>query len=130
MKIVETPEHPRRRRDENLDWWVRAPRWLLRSVVVVLMVALGYLIAQVQTYQSAESARIQAALLDAPTKYQIRISERLADVEGRQSAHEKSDDALAKQLGQTNEAVTALAVQVGRLAVEISHLRGERNAQR
>jgi hypothetical protein len=118
---------PTRRREDNLDFWQRARRWQLKGALLVAIALLGFLFGKLATYQTKEDERVQAAILDAPSKYQIRLSERVADIEGRQRAHEASDAAQAAAVTSLGKVVNDLAVQVGRLTVAIN--KEKRDAQ-
>jgi hypothetical protein len=90
------------------DWKKRAPRWLLGLVVVVLAALVGAQYTKLDNSQDREARRIEAALLDAPTKYQARLSERVAVNEEQMRAVVKAVDNLSSKVEQLTAAILDL----------------------
>jgi len=122
----ERPADDPKRRSTDLDAWKRAPRWALRVFAVVLMALVAFYFGKVSELQSKEEARIQAALADAPTKTQVAMLQRLADVEAVSRSREQTDKETRATLVKMSDSVGMLAVQVGRLAVQVELMRKEK----
>ena len=131
LKVVSSNDQdegePKRRREDSLDWWTRAPRWLLRALALSLIAALGFVVGQNNSLHNREQQRLDAAILDAPTKYQERLSQRVAQIEGALAAQQRSDERLKQQIDKQNETLVDLSKQITRLSVLIER---DRNGQR
>jgi hypothetical protein len=130
VRLAEPGDHNEqdkpKRRITDLDAWQRAPRWALRIFAVALMAALAFYFGKVSELQSKEEARIQAALADAPTKTQVAMLQRIADIEAVNRSREQTDRETRATLTKMSDSVGQLAVQVGRLAVQVELMRKEK----
>lgn len=127
MNLLPRGEHADepKRRSTDLDPLLRARRWQLRVVILALGFGLSFYFGKVTELQTKEQARIQAALADAPTKTQVAILQRLADVEAVNRSREQTDIETRATLVKMSDSVGMLAVQVGRLAVQVELMRKE-----
>jgi len=117
--IQDPEEHNRRAEDADLDWQRAAPRWFLLLLVAILLVASGWMFSEIRGGTSREQARLEAAIADAPSKYQARLSERVAVVEAQAATLNSSISALTVQLDRQAQATTDLTVQLRVLNAEI-----------
>lgn len=115
----EEDDHHRRATDGEIEWRKAIPRWGLLMALAVLLVASGWLFSRLDQSTAREQARIEQALADAPTKYQARLSERLAVVESQTTALSASIAQLAAQIDQQSRATNALTVELRVLNSEI-----------
>lgn len=119
-------DNPRRRRDDDLSWQKRIPKWIYLTGWLVMACVIGFVVSKWQTAMDKESQRIEAALLDAPTKYQARLSERVAVVEEQQAQLRRSVDGLTSEVKATNGVIADLNVQLKLFTAELRELRKER----
>ena len=118
---------PRRRlEDEAIEWKRAAPRWFILLLVLCTTATAGWFAKGYFTATNAEQHRLEMALMDAPTKYQARLSERVAVVEAQQVALAKSQTALAEQNKALSGAVAELTTQIKVLTALIRETRGTR----
>lgn len=110
----------KRRQDDMQDWKQTAPRWFLLLLIASGLVLLGFLIATLETSKAKEQQRLEAAILDAPTKYQSRQSERLAVVEAQTQQLSKAVDALTAEVKHQNQASNELTVELRSLTAVLS----------
>jgi hypothetical protein len=120
------PEGEPKRRSTDLDAWQRAPRWALRTFALVLMALVAFYFGKVSELQNKEEARISSALADAPTKTQVAMLQRIADIEAVNRSREQTDRETRATLTRMSDSVGQLAVQVGRLAVQVELMRKEK----
>lgn len=85
-------------RKEQIDWKHGAPKWLLIAVIGILLVFAGHWYSEWKAANDRDRARVDAALSDAPTRYQARMSERIAVLEIQQAELGKSLEKLTVQL--------------------------------
>lgn len=119
-------DEPRRRRDDDLDWKRRVPKWVYLTGWVVMACTIGFLVSKWQTATDKESQRIEAAIMDSPSKYQARLSERVAVVEEQQTQLRKSVDSLTSEVKATNGVIGDLNVQLKLFTAELREIRKER----
>ena len=122
------PQHgedePRRRKEDSLNWKVRAPRWVLLTALLIAATLCGALAEKIHEFETKDQARLEAAIADVPSKYQARVSERLAAVEAQQTAQER---ALADQTNQQRALAAAMAentTQLRLLTAEVRRMNG------
>ncbi len=108
-----------RRRDTDLSWQRRVPKWIYLTGWIVMASLIGFLASKLTTAMDKESQRIEAALLDAPTKYQARLSERVAVVEEQQAQTKRSVDALTSEIKSVNATLADLNVQLKLFTAEL-----------
>jgi hypothetical protein len=113
------PIRPERRSSDAHDWKKAAPRWFLLAVIVVGAALLGALYQERNGYQAREQQRLENALLDAPTKYQARLSERVAVVEHQNEVLSKAVTDLTIQVREQVKASLELTYQMERLTAEL-----------
>ena len=101
---------PRRRSDD--DWKKVAPRWFLLLVIAAGLVVVGGLVTR-ERY-------LDGALADAPTKYQARLSERVAANEAEIAAQKIADREYASEMKELRQAMSKLTVQVELLTVAVN----------
>lgn len=70
-------------REEGSDWKKIAPRWFLLLVVIMGAGIIGALASRLEMFKDSQLARLESSLNDGPTKYQARLSERVAVVEAQ-----------------------------------------------
>lgn len=119
-------DEPRRRRDDDLSWQRRVPKWVYLTGWVVMACVIGFVVSKWQTATDKDSQRIEAALLDAPSKYQARLSERVAVVEEQQVQLRRSVDGLTAEVKATNGVISDLNTQLKLFTAELRELRKER----
>lgn len=102
----------KRRQDDAQDWKQTAPRWFLLLLIAAGLVFLGFLVASLETNKAREQQRLEAAILDAPTKYQARLSERVAVVEAQTQQLSKAVGDLTAEVKQQNQASMALTIEL------------------
>jgi hypothetical protein len=118
---TDDPQHSRRQED-NLDWKTVAPRWFVLSCVFGLSTLAGGLFVKVQDLLNKDQQRLEAAIADAPSKYQARLSERVAIVEADQALLRRSVDALTAEVKTQNAASGELTTQLRLLTAEVRRL--------
>lgn len=115
------------------DWKQWAPRWALVAALGISLVAIAGLGSLVVAEKSERDRRQDEALKDVPTKYQARVSERVATLEEQMRmtglAILKLDTAvvnLATQLQAESIARAESTHQMKLLVAELKYQRGER----
>jgi uncharacterized coiled-coil protein SlyX len=117
------------RRHDDLDWKRRIPKWAYLTGWVVMALIIGWLWAKVQVGSDRDSRRIEAAIIDSPSKYQARLSERVAVNEAQIASIVRSVDGLTTQVDRQNAAAAKLTTQMELLTQELRQAR-KNNAQR
>lgn len=106
-------------KEEESDWQKVAPRWALLCALAVCFVGLGALGSLVMAGKTEREQRVEDALKDTPTRYQARLSERVAILETQtqtlSSAVTELNDQLHTQITATNE----LTIQMRLLTAEL-----------
>lgn len=121
---------PEPREADGHEWQTYAPKWLLVTCVGVLVFVAGAMFTEVRYYKDREKARLDAAIADVPSKYQARLSERVASLEAvvptivRQV--EKSTEASERAIRASERATTAAEQTSRALAAMTEELRKER----
>jgi hypothetical protein len=126
MNFVPRNQEHQRRQEDQLDWKTVAPRWLLLVTIATLCTLAGGLFALFLGSQSKDQQRLEAAIADQPTKYQARLSERVAVVEQDQALLRKSVEALTVEVKAQNAASVELTKQLWLLTTEMRRIRGEK----
>jgi uncharacterized coiled-coil protein SlyX len=108
-----------RREGESLDWKTVAPRWLLLAIILLGSVALGVLLTKVVDSASNDQRRLESAIADVPSKYQARLSERVATNEAQIAAQDRAIASLIAETKKQAEATSELATQIKLLTQEI-----------
>lgn len=125
MEVVRTPEPPSRRHDDPLDWKRRVPKWVYLAGWVIGAVIIGWLAGRLQVAWDKEAKRIEAAVLEAPTNYQARLSERVAVVEEQQAQLRESLKTLNVDVRTLSGAITEQTTQLRLLTAELKQVRKE-----
>lgn len=110
------PERSGQGRRKSDDWKKAAPRWFLLLSLALMVALSGVLLGRLGGFQSKEEERIAAALTDAPTKYQARLSERVAVVEAQTAGLDRN--------------ITSLTMEVKELTTQVRLLNAELKARR
>ena len=112
-------QEQKRRVDDASDWRRIAPRWFLLLLLIIGAGVMGSLVTKIETAAERDQARLQAAILDAPTKYQARLSERVAVVEAQTQALSASMAILAAKMDAHTKATDELTYQLKLLTAEM-----------
>jgi len=100
-----------------------APRWVLATLVLALFMAVTYLSGKLDLSTTREQERLAAAVADAPSKYQARLSERVAVVESDTRQLRASMVELTSQIKEQNKSMQDLTVQMKLLTTELKFKR-------
>lgn len=111
-----------RRQEDKLDWKTAAPRWLLLVALMVSMGVIGRLSSRLDGSTAREQARLEAAIADSPTKYQARLSERVAVVEEQYASLRKSMDGFTVELKNGSAATSTLTTEMKLLNAAVERL--------
>lgn len=115
LKLIErTPAPP-----EDPDWQKSAPRWLLVSAIAICLVGLGALGSMVMAGKTEREQRVEDALKDTPTRYQARLSERVAILETQTQNLSVAVTELNAKLDTQTAATNELTIQMRLLTAEI-----------
>lgn len=112
-------DHNERATDGGIDYAKAAPRWFLLLVVAVLIFVSGWALNEVRGGYGRDLARLEQAQADAPSKYQARLSERVAVVEAQAAALNGGIQSLSTQIERQNQATTALTIELRSLTAEM-----------
>jgi hypothetical protein len=119
MNLIPAQRDPERAgvgRRKGDDWRKTAPRWFLVMSLTLMAALCGILFGRTRAFESKEEQRIEAALTDAPTKYQARLSERVAVVEAQTASLDRN--------------ITSLTVEVKELTTQVRLLTAELKKER
>ena len=89
-----------------------APKTLLVFLSSGLLFVTGALSTQVWSFMSKDQQRLEAAINDAPSKYQARLSERVAIVETETSGLKRAVEANTAQTARLTVQVELLAAAI------------------
>jgi hypothetical protein len=105
--------------EKQHDWKQAAPRWFLLGLIVLLAGYVGHMITRLDSAEERAQQRLENAILDAPTKYQARLSERVAVVEHQNEVLSKAVTDLTIQVREQVKASLELTYQMERLTAEL-----------
>lgn len=105
--------------EEHPDWKHIAPRWFLLLVIICGAGVVGALVSRLQMFRDAQIEHLSASIADAPTKYQARLSERVAVVEAQTQQLTGSVNALSTRVDLQTQATHELTLQLRLLTAEM-----------
>ena len=110
-------------REEGSDWKKIAPRWFLLLVVIMGAGIIGALASRLEMFKDSQLARLESSLNDGPTKYQARLSERVAVVEAQTQLLSAAVRDLTIKMEAQTDASKEVAYQLKLLNAEMAKAR-------